>query len=35
VTSDHEVLATLRGVDVDRLTPLEALQLIVKPKKRL
>lgn len=35
VTSEHEVLATLRGVDVDRLTPLEALQLIVKLKKRL
>jgi DNA mismatch repair protein MutS len=31
----HEVLETLRTVDVERLTPLEALQLIVKLKKRL
>jgi DNA mismatch repair protein MutS len=34
-TEGREVLDTLRTVDVERLTPLEALQLIVKLKKRL
>jgi DNA mismatch repair protein MutS len=34
-THGAEVLDTLRAVDVERLTPLEALQLIVKLKKRL
>jgi DNA mismatch repair protein MutS len=35
VGNQHEVLETLRAVDVERLTPLEALQLIVKLRKRL
>ena len=35
VDDQKEVLDTLRAVDVERLSPLEALQLIVKLKKRL
>jgi DNA mismatch repair protein MutS len=30
---EHRALATLRAVDVDRLTPLEALQLVASLKK--
>ena len=32
---EHPALATLRSVDVDRLTPLDALQLIASLKKQL
>ncbi|MCA9630503.1 MAG: DNA mismatch repair protein MutS [Myxococcales bacterium] len=31
----HEVLDTLRNVDVDRLTPLDALKLLARMKKKL
>ena len=33
--AEHPALATLRSVDVDRLTPLDALQLIASLKKQL
>jgi DNA mismatch repair protein MutS len=35
IVTDHPVLATLRAVDVERLTPLDALQLVASLKKEL
>ena len=32
---DHPAIATLRAVDVDRLTPLDALQLVASLKKQI
>jgi DNA mismatch repair protein MutS len=34
-TNDREVLDTLRGVDVERLTPLDALSLVARLKARV
>jgi DNA mismatch repair protein MutS len=34
-TNDREVLDTLRGVDVERLTPLDALSLVARLKARI
>ena len=34
-SDDREVLATLRAVDVQRLTPLDALNLVARLKQRL
>jgi DNA mismatch repair protein MutS len=34
-TDDHGVLDTLKAVDVDRLTPLDALTLVAKLKSLL
>ena len=34
-TDDHGVLETLKAVDVDRLTPLDALTLVAKLKSLL